>query len=133
MYSAWSGTRKAFCPTYLVGTAISRLFIPLYFLGCPRNFIWTVFSVPADFKNSSTVATLVLGKWAVISSPGNVQHAAKTASIAKQLQAHSITSYMRKPTSVSISLLKLADKVSLFVHIWCRQTSQSFGLPLKLL
>jgi hypothetical protein len=34
-----SGTRKAFHPAYLWGTAISRLFIPLYFIGCPYNFL----------------------------------------------------------------------------------------------
>jgi hypothetical protein len=34
-----AGTRKPFNLLYLWGTAISRLFIPLYFIGCPNNFL----------------------------------------------------------------------------------------------
>lgn len=38
-YSAYSGTKNPFHPLYLVGTALTRLFIPLYFLGCPNSFL----------------------------------------------------------------------------------------------
>jgi hypothetical protein len=42
-YNAYNGTRRALAPTYLYTTTASRLFIPLYFYGCPDNFMQYVF------------------------------------------------------------------------------------------
>lgn len=47
VFSAVSGTRHPFHPLYLYGSSLSRLFLPLYLLGCPRNFLtllWEYFS-----------------------------------------------------------------------------------------
>lgn len=38
-HNAFAGTRKPFHLTYLWGTAVLRLFMPLYFIGCPNNFL----------------------------------------------------------------------------------------------
>lgn len=42
VYSAYHGTRKALSPVYYVGMTISRMFIPLYFLSCPSNFLYVL-------------------------------------------------------------------------------------------
>lgn len=39
VYSAYSGTRNALHPYYLVGMPIIRLFLPLYMFGCPNNLL----------------------------------------------------------------------------------------------
>lgn len=39
IWNAYNGTRKALLPAYLYGTSATRLFIPLYFYGCPKNFL----------------------------------------------------------------------------------------------
>lgn len=47
VYSAVAGTRHPFHPAYLIGMSASRLFLPLYMLGCPNNFaimLWEYFS-----------------------------------------------------------------------------------------
>lgn len=38
MWNTICGTRRTFHLLYCVGTTLSRLFIPLYILGCPKNF-----------------------------------------------------------------------------------------------
>jgi hypothetical protein len=38
-HSTYTGTKHALHPLYLIGTSVSRCFIPLYFLGCPNNFL----------------------------------------------------------------------------------------------
>ena len=37
-HSAYYGTKHSLHPYYLYGMTISRLFLPLYFIGCPKNF-----------------------------------------------------------------------------------------------
>lgn len=39
VYSAFMGTKHSFHPLYLVGVSLCHLFIPLYILGCPNNFL----------------------------------------------------------------------------------------------
>jgi len=39
VYSAYMGTKHSFHPLYLVGVSLCHLFIPLYILGCPNNFL----------------------------------------------------------------------------------------------
>jgi len=39
MWNAYRGTAKALLPQYVLAVAVSRAFIPLYFFGCPVNFI----------------------------------------------------------------------------------------------
>ena len=39
VYSAYTGTRHAYHPLYLIGVSLTQMFIPLYILGCPNNFI----------------------------------------------------------------------------------------------
>lgn len=39
VYSAYTGTKHSFHPVYLVGVSLCHLFIPLYILGCPNNFL----------------------------------------------------------------------------------------------
>ena len=41
-YSAYSGTKRALLPAYIAGTSATRLFIPLYFYGCPENLLHSV-------------------------------------------------------------------------------------------
>ena len=39
VYNTAMGTRKALHPLYYLGTTLTRLFVPLYLLGCPENFM----------------------------------------------------------------------------------------------
>ncbi len=39
IYSAYTGTKHSFHPVYLIGVSLCHLFIPLYILGCPNNFL----------------------------------------------------------------------------------------------
>ena len=39
VHSAYYGTKHSLHPLYLIGTTLSRCFIPLYVLGCPDNFL----------------------------------------------------------------------------------------------
>lgn len=39
VHSAMTGTRPALQPSYVIGTSILRLLIPLYVLGCPHNLL----------------------------------------------------------------------------------------------
>lgn len=39
VYSAYTGTKHSFHPVYLIGVSLCHLFIPLYLLGCPNNFL----------------------------------------------------------------------------------------------
>lgn len=38
IHSLYQGTRHSLHPLYLFGTSITRLFLPLYIIGCPQNF-----------------------------------------------------------------------------------------------
>jgi hypothetical protein len=53
VYNIVAGTRKAFHPAYYVGTSLTRLFIPLYLLGCPQNFLLLLF----DHSHGTTTTT----------------------------------------------------------------------------
>lgn len=73
LYSCWvpqivhnsiNGTRRALHPAYLCGMALSRLFIPLYLLGCPQNFVYLLFVDPTSFSTSAA-ACIVLVAWTV--------------------------------------------------------------------
>lgn len=61
IYNSYAGTRNAFHPIYLYGMAISRLFIPLYFLGCPSNFV--IYLVDKNDFKISYFACFVLILW----------------------------------------------------------------------
>jgi hypothetical protein len=61
-YNAYCGTRHAFHHQYLVGTAVCRLFVPLYFLGCPRNFLVLLLRSDAHVTNARA-ACVVLVVW----------------------------------------------------------------------
>jgi hypothetical protein len=61
IFNSYSGTRNAFHPMYLYGMAISRLFIPLYFLGCPHNFVF--YLVEKNEYKISYFACIVLIFW----------------------------------------------------------------------
>lgn len=39
LWNAYRGTAKALLPQYVLAVAVGRAFIPLYFFGCPVNFI----------------------------------------------------------------------------------------------
>ena len=43
VFNVVAGTRKALHPVYYMGTSLTRLFIPLYLLGCPKNFLLLLF------------------------------------------------------------------------------------------
>lgn len=74
MYSCWipqiiyniiHGTRRAFSYKFLLGNSLSRLFIPLYFLLCPSNFINLLLTENAinNYTNQTWQAGLVLIIW----------------------------------------------------------------------
>lgn len=54
-----AGTRKPFHLLYLWGTAVSRLFIPLYFIGCPNNFLHILLDQPLFEASFSSCIFLV--------------------------------------------------------------------------
>jgi len=58
-HNASSGTRKAFHLMYLWGTAVSRLFIPLYFIGCPHNFLHILLDQPLFEASFSSCLFLI--------------------------------------------------------------------------
>ena len=58
-----SGTRRTFHVAYCIGTTASRLFIPLYLLGCPSNFFSVLLPGVIPFS-PATCLTLVI--WSVI-------------------------------------------------------------------
>ena len=62
VYNAVAGTRRALHPVYLYGTAVTRLFIPLYVFGCPSNFLTLLLVEAAAFPFSLT-ACFVLVVW----------------------------------------------------------------------
>jgi len=62
VYNAVAGTRRALHPVYLYGTAVTRLFIPLYVFGCPSNFL-TLLLVEAAAFPFSPAACFVLVIW----------------------------------------------------------------------
>jgi hypothetical protein len=43
VYNVTAGSRKAFHPLYVAGMTITRLFVPLYIFGCPKNFLLVLF------------------------------------------------------------------------------------------
>lgn len=65
VYNAVAGTRRAFHPAYLYGTAISRMFIPLYVFGCPHNFL-SLLLVEASSFSFSPLACFILLVWTTI-------------------------------------------------------------------
>lgn len=66
LYSFWipqivhnvqHGTKHAFHPVYLFGMTVSRMFLPLYIMGCPKNFLvglWEYFS-PSGHLSPNTL------------------------------------------------------------------------------
>jgi hypothetical protein len=69
IYSAITGTKSSLHPVYVLLTSLSRLFIPLYLLGCPRNFLMLLLSDlmwPVDISNDQQkrwTACCVLVGW----------------------------------------------------------------------
>ena len=57
VYNVQSGTRKAFHPAYYVGTSITRLFVPFYIFGCPKNFLLVLFDRAHGIVASATEST----------------------------------------------------------------------------
>lgn len=49
IWNVYNGTRKALLPAYLYGMSATRLFIPLYFYGCPNNFLHYIIVDEASF------------------------------------------------------------------------------------
>lgn len=63
---AWnivSGTRRTFHPFYCIGTTASRLFIPLYLLGCPKNIFSVLLPGAIPFAPATCVGLVV---WTMI-------------------------------------------------------------------
>lgn len=54
-----SGTRRTFHPLYCIGTTASRLFIPLYLLGCPKNFFSVLLPGAIPFSPATCVGLVV--------------------------------------------------------------------------
>jgi hypothetical protein len=67
-HSTYTGTKHALHPAYLVGTSLSRCFIPLYFLGCPNNFL----AMLAVYVNPQYLA--VLSDSAASAASGSALH-----------------------------------------------------------
>jgi hypothetical protein len=65
VYNAAAGTRRAFHPVYMYGMAATRLFIPLYILGCPHNFLSLLLVETAAFS-FSPMACFVLVSWTAL-------------------------------------------------------------------
>ena len=65
VFNAISGTRRALHPVYLYGMAATRLFIPLYILGCPHNFLSLLLVETAAFSYSPA-ACFVLVSWTAV-------------------------------------------------------------------
>ena len=59
IHSAKTGVRKPLLEYYYIGTGISRLYIPLYMLGCPDN----IFSRINESFQVNTVAVVMLVLW----------------------------------------------------------------------
>lgn len=57
------GTRRTFHVTYCVGTTLTRLFIPLYLLGCPKNFFTILLPGAIPYSPASCI-TLVI--WSLL-------------------------------------------------------------------
>lgn len=67
LYSFWipqivhnlqHGTKHAFHPVYFFGMTVSRLFLPLYIMGCPENFLvglWEYFSPSGHLASNSMI------------------------------------------------------------------------------
>lgn len=62
IYNAWAGTRKALHPIYYCGMAITRLYFPLYYMGCPKNFLRLLMD-PGVAPPSSIAACITLVLW----------------------------------------------------------------------
>ncbi|KAJ1437239.1 hypothetical protein B484DRAFT_445264 [Ochromonadaceae sp. CCMP2298] len=80
LFSAYDGTKPPFHPAYLLGTAAARLFIPLYLLGCPNNFLTELnnhFGMQA-LQTSAAAAALSLS----LSLPATAATAATAAATA---------------------------------------------------
>jgi hypothetical protein len=43
VWNVYNGTKNALHPLYLYGMTISRLFLPLYLIGCPKNFLMILY------------------------------------------------------------------------------------------
>lgn len=57
LFSAWRGTDDGLPQRYILATSASRLFMPLYFLGCPANFVVEAI-VTADINMGFALALL---------------------------------------------------------------------------
>ena len=66
VYNAMTGTKKAFHKGYLYGMAISRLYIPLYIYGCPKNFTSLMIFDSTAPTLFSAEACIVLVLWTAI-------------------------------------------------------------------
>ena len=53
------GTRRTFHVTYCVGTTLTRLFIPLYLLGCPNNFFTILLPGAIPYSPASCIALVI--------------------------------------------------------------------------
>lgn len=62
IYNAVMGTRDALSHTYFIGTAVCRLLLPLYALGCPRS----MFGIALDGLLYSPKSCMVLTLWTVV-------------------------------------------------------------------
>jgi hypothetical protein len=58
VHSVHHDARDGLCNAYLFTTSITRLFMPLYFFGCPHNFITTVKPMTPSYQ-----LCMVLSGW----------------------------------------------------------------------
>jgi hypothetical protein len=65
VYNAYCGTCRAYHHYFLVGTGICRLFMPLYFLGCPKNFLVLLLRSEQHVTNARW-ACVALVVWTVL-------------------------------------------------------------------
>jgi hypothetical protein len=56
------GTKQPYAHQYLWSITLSRIFIPLYFFGCPKNFM----SLLLGHRTDSAATTLVLIVWLLL-------------------------------------------------------------------
>lgn len=62
VHNAMEGTKQPYAHQYLWSITLSRIFIPLYFFGCPKNFM----SLLLGHRTDSAVTTLVLVIWLLL-------------------------------------------------------------------
>lgn len=69
IYSAYSGTKPNLNPFYIVTITLTRFFIPMYLLGCPKNFLFLFMEYfrpmadPQKLQINSPTACYVLVIW----------------------------------------------------------------------